>query len=84
MSVGLYVFVIGLTGALLVFRPEMQARNYPQFFHAPNRGAPGAGTASFLKALIVADPGERVFALSLPTLFVTGSLMWWNRVIRRS
>jgi uncharacterized iron-regulated membrane protein len=24
-----------------------------------------------------------IFALSFPLLFVTGSLMWWNRVIRR-
>jgi len=67
LCVGLYVFAIGLSGAMLVFRPELQARAFPQFFHAAHRTDAGANTQSLLNSLTVAYPGERVSGLDWPT-----------------
>ena len=62
-----YAVVIGATGALLVFRPEIQARLYPQFFDARVPDAPLADPAVVIANLQRAYPGYHVSGIDFPS-----------------
>lgn len=64
---GAYLFVIGVTGAVVVFRQELQRAAYPEF-HAPARaGGATAEPAALLRELRRAYPGYRLSGLDWPT-----------------
>ena len=64
---GLYLFVIGLSGALLVFRPEIQAATYPEFFEIAGQGAPLADPASVVTEIRSRYPDYRFSGFDFPT-----------------
>jgi uncharacterized iron-regulated membrane protein len=63
--VGLYVFVVCVTGAALVFRIDMQRALHPDLF-TPAAGAP-ADAATILDSVRKAFPGDRVSGIDAPT-----------------
>ncbi len=66
VAVGLYAFLLGLTGAVLVFRPELQAVTYPAFFAAPV-GAGGVAAADVvIDNLRARYPGDRFSGIDYP------------------
>jgi uncharacterized iron-regulated membrane protein len=74
LGVGLYIALIGLTGAIVVFRPELQAAAYPEF-HTPDRGPSGssrnalqnADPATVLREIQASFPDSRVSGIDWPT-----------------
>jgi len=63
---GLYAVCIGLTGAVLVFRGELQARVYPQFF-APRPAGVTLATPELVIASLEHDfPGYRFSGIDYP------------------
>jgi uncharacterized iron-regulated membrane protein len=63
---GLYALFIGLTGALLMFRPELQAHAYPQFFAPRQPGTTVADAATVIANLQAAFPGYRFSGIDYP------------------
>ena len=60
---GLYIFVVCITGAALVFRIDMQRALHPQLF-TPSADGPLAEPATVLEALQQAYPNDRSYARS--------------------
>ena len=67
LIVGAYAVVIGLTGAALTFRAELQARAYPQFFGGPPAGGPLADPTVVVGQLRQQYPGHRFSGITYPT-----------------
>jgi uncharacterized iron-regulated membrane protein len=67
LIVGAYAVVIGLTGAALTFRAELQARAYPQFFGGPPAGGPLADPTVVVGQLRQRYPGHRFSGITYPT-----------------
>lgn len=67
LGAGIYICAIGLTGAALVFRQDMQAAVYPEFFAIDRGGAREAEPSVVFRALEAAYPGYRVSGLDWPT-----------------
>jgi uncharacterized iron-regulated membrane protein len=65
LLVGLYVFVVCVTGAALVFRIDMQRALHPDLF-TPTPGTP-ADAATILERVRDAFPGDRVSGIDAPT-----------------
>ena len=70
ITVALWVFVVGATGAALVFRPEFQAAAFPEFFAIDKGGQPDAPVAPVDK--IIANlheryPGAELLGIDYPT-----------------
>ena len=63
--VGLYVFVVCVTGAALVFRIDLQRALHPDLF-TPAIGTP-ADAATILESVRDAFPGDRVSGIDAPT-----------------
>ena len=66
VAVAAYAALLGVTGAVLVFRPELQARMYPAFFA---RWAPGDALAppeAVIAALRARYPDDRFRGLDYP------------------
>jgi uncharacterized iron-regulated membrane protein len=63
--VGLYVFVVCITGAALVFRIDLQRALHPDLF-TPAIGTP-ADAATILESVRDAFPGDRVSGIDAPT-----------------
>jgi len=63
--VGLYVFVVCVTGAALVFRIDLQRALHPDLF-TPAVGTP-ADAATILESVRGAFPGDRVSGIDAPT-----------------
>jgi uncharacterized iron-regulated membrane protein len=66
LAVGAYAVLIGLTGAALVFRPELQARAYPQYF-AVRSGADLAEPSVVIGNLAERFPDYRFSGIDYPT-----------------
>ena len=62
---GLYVFVVCVTGAALVFRIDLQRALHPELF-TPSPGA-AADAATILERVREAFPGDRVSGIDAPT-----------------
>jgi uncharacterized iron-regulated membrane protein len=67
VTVALYVALIGLTGAALVFRPEMQSATFPQFFNISRNGAPDAASSVIIGELQKRYPGYQLLGIDYPT-----------------
>lgn len=70
IGVGLYIFVVGLTGAAVVFRQDMQAAAYPEFFRVDDFRLKPDATAEpsvVLRELQAAYPGYRLSGIDWPT-----------------
>ena len=63
--VGLYVFVVCVTGAALVFRIDLQRALHPDLF-TPAVGTP-ADAGTILESVRGAFPGDRVSGIDAPT-----------------
>lgn len=67
LVVGVYALLIGLSGAALVFRAELQARAYPQFFDGPSDGGVLADPTLVVDQIRQRYPGDRFSGISYPT-----------------
>jgi uncharacterized iron-regulated membrane protein len=65
ITVGLYILVVCVTGAALVFRIDMQRAAFPHLF-APSPGQP-ADAATILERVRQAFPTDRVSGIDAPT-----------------
>ena len=63
---GLYVLVIGVTGAVLMFRADLQAWVYPDVFAPPAAAGPVAGADTVLAAVAARYPGVEISGLDFP------------------
>jgi uncharacterized iron-regulated membrane protein len=59
LATGAYALFIGLTGAVLVFRSDLQRLAYPQFYAQPAAGAPIATPETIIASLEQHFPGYR-------------------------
>lgn len=66
VAVGAYVFVVCVTGALLVFRIDLQRAWHPHLF-TPSASGPLADPVAILESAGTAFPGERVAGIDAPT-----------------
>src|SRR5689334_14939821 len=66
LAFGLYALVIGLTGALLVFRPELQARAYPDVFTPAGAGGSIAAADTVLASVAARYPRGAISGLDFP------------------
>src|SRR3970040_1207236 len=66
IGVGLYILVISLTGAAVVFCSEMQHAMYPGFFPAEKAGTPGAHIADVAENMKSAYPEHELAGVSAP------------------
>ncbi len=66
LPLGLYVLVIGLSGSVLVFEPELEALEYPQYFAIADTGTTLADPAIVLRNVQAAYPGFRVGSVNWP------------------
>ncbi len=67
VTVALYVVLIGLTGAALVFRPEMQRATFPQFFDISRQGQADAESSVIIGKLQNRYPGYQLLGIDYPT-----------------
>jgi len=67
VALGVYVIVIGMSGAALVFRPELQKAAYPHFFHVARDSERNAGADELIRALNEAYPRGRLLGIDWPT-----------------
>jgi uncharacterized iron-regulated membrane protein len=67
VAIGLYAFVIGLSGAVLMFRQDLQAWAYPQVFAPLARGAALASPDTVVTELRTRFPDERFSGIDYPT-----------------
>jgi uncharacterized iron-regulated membrane protein len=63
---GVYIFVVSVTGAALVFRIDLQRARYPRLF-TPSGEGPPAEPATLLESLQRAYPQYRVSGVDAPT-----------------
>ena len=66
LAAGAYALFIGLTGAALVFRGDLQARVYPQLFAQRPPGAPLAEPGVVIASLEQGFPGYRFSGIDYP------------------
>jgi uncharacterized iron-regulated membrane protein len=66
ISLGVYIFVVGVTGAALVFRIDMQRASYPDLF-TPSGPGPLADPPTILEHVRDAYPNGRVSGIDAPT-----------------
>lgn len=64
---GLYLFAMGLSGAVLAFRPELQVRLFPQFFTVPRTAAPLATLDAVANSVRARYPGYRYGGIEAPS-----------------
>lgn len=76
LAIGAYVVAIGVTGALLVFRPELQAWSYPHLFGGAGV-RPGTLDPDRVAALVTRHfPGERLSGIDYPGARRTTALVY--------
>lgn len=63
----LWVVLIGTTGAVLVFRQELQKLTFPKYFTVVSHGEPDAPPAQIIQNLLDAYPGYKLLGIDYPT-----------------
>ena len=63
---GLYIFVVCFTGAVLVFRIDMQRALHPDLF-TPSADGPPADPVAIMNSVTSSYPGERLSGIDAPT-----------------
>jgi uncharacterized iron-regulated membrane protein/ketosteroid isomerase-like protein len=66
VALGLYAFVIGGSGAVLMFRADLQAWAYPEVFAPSGAGGPIAGADTVLAAVEARYPRGTISGLDFP------------------
>jgi uncharacterized iron-regulated membrane protein len=66
VAFGLYAFVMGATGAVLMFRTDLQAWTYPEVFTPSGARGPIAGADAVLAAVEARYPQGQVSGLDFP------------------
>lgn len=67
LVIGVYAFVIGTTGAVLMFRPELQGAVYPQLLPAPTPTTPVASPDAVVAELRNHFPDHSFSGIDYPT-----------------
>ncbi len=67
IAVAIYVCLIGITGAALVFRPEMQKATFPKYFVVDREGRADAAATDIIRQPDDAYPGAQVLGIDYPT-----------------
>lgn len=67
VALGAYAGLIGLSGALLMFRPELQAWAYPQLFPPLASSTPAASPDAVVEDLLARFPAEHLSGIDYPT-----------------
>jgi uncharacterized iron-regulated membrane protein len=67
VAFGLYAFVIGATGAVLMFRADLQAWVYPDVFTPSAAGGPIAGADTVLAAVEARYPHGKISGFDFPS-----------------
>src|SRR5678815_4737879 len=67
LVVVLYVLLIGVTGAALVFRPQFQKATFPEFFAVAREGQPDAPASTIIQQLLDHYPGYKLSGIDYPT-----------------
>ncbi len=68
IAVAAYVCLVGLTGAALVFRPEMQKAAFAEYFEVRRpAGRPDASPATLLSNLQASYPLHQLLGIDYPT-----------------
>ena len=67
LLVVLYVVLIGVTGAALVFRPQFQKVTFPEFFKVSRDGKPDASASKIIQELLDGYPGYQLSGIDYPT-----------------
>jgi uncharacterized iron-regulated membrane protein len=68
IGAGAYIFVVALTGALLMFRSEMQHAAFPQFFDVPDATGSMAAIGSVVDEFRRAYPDQSISGVETPTV----------------
>ena len=66
LLLGLHVSLVGISGAALVFQPQIQRWEFPQL-DVPNEGPARVEPARLFRAVEQAYPGHRVTSINWPT-----------------
>src|SRR4051812_35495822 len=68
VALALYISVVGFTGAVLVFRPEMQKAAFTEYFEGARPGAAGQVSPALLVSnLQAAYPLHQLLGIDYPT-----------------
>lgn len=67
LVLGLYVLIVSVTGSVLVFRHELEAWLYPQFYDVPHEGRALADPSLVMRNIEAAYPGYRVSTVNWPS-----------------
>lgn len=66
IGIGLYVSIMGVTGSILVFRPELDSLRLPRQWREPRTSTP-ADAGTVIAHLKAAYPAVRIISLEAPT-----------------
>lgn len=66
VGVGLYIFVVGVSGSILVFRGEIEAWLHPELLGPIEAGAPQVSIPSVVDTVRGARPGARLIGVYAP------------------
>lgn len=67
IGLGLYLFVIGVSGAAIVFIDEMEAALYSNLFHAADGSGEHAGVGKVMKEVKAAYPSQALVSIYPPS-----------------
>jgi uncharacterized iron-regulated membrane protein len=67
LALGVYALITGVTGSILVFQPELEARTLPLFYSIPSSDRPLADPAVVIRKLEAAYPGHRLSSINWPS-----------------
>src|SRR5262245_31177044 len=68
ICVGLYIFVVCSSGALLVFRGDIQRRLYPHLFYSSDKSSSPADLATAVEKIHTAYPDHQLLGLEGPSV----------------
>ena len=67
LGLGIYLLMMGVTGAILVFEDEILASTNPQYYQQRDPAAPAAGIPALVDAVGARYPGSRIYRIYAPT-----------------
>ncbi len=67
LGIGLYVLVMSVTGAILVFQEEISASIHPEWYHVRERGKPNVTIDTLIGVVRSAFPEHRIYRIYAPT-----------------
>lgn len=67
LGIGLYMFVMSVTGALLVFEEEIQASMHPEWYHVHGDRKPNVSMDTLIGEVRSAYPDHRIYRIYVPT-----------------